>query len=82
MIKTEDVSQNLFHKFGINNTEQSPNQTKFKFKALHLCIDDKYNVTYEFDLNQPREFSITYDVKGPKKDYSSHTLFIKDNDSI
>jgi hypothetical protein len=41
--------------------------------ASHLCICDQYDALYEFP--DPHTFQITYFVKGPKKDYSIHTIF-------
>ncbi|KAI9158178.1 Thiol-specific monooxygenase [Paramyrothecium foliicola] len=41
-------------------------------KAGHLCIDDYYDVKYNFAFRAVnlREWSIEYTVKGPKKDYT------------
>ena len=41
-------------------------------KAGHLCIDDFYNVQYDFAFQAVnlREWSVGYTVKGPKKDYT------------
>lgn len=41
-------------------------------KAGHLCIDDFYNVAYEFvfDAVNLRDWRIQYTVSGPKKDYT------------
>ena len=74
---TSEITDSLFHKFGINHNFFATNQTNFQFKALHLCADDAYNVIYEFNLNKADEFTIAYDVKGPKKNYISHTHFQK-----
>lgn len=41
----------------------------------HYCKPDQYDAAYEF--LSPKEFLITYQVKGPRKDYSSRTLFTK-----
>jgi len=67
----------LFHRFNISNHAYLPDQRQFQFKALHLCIDDKYNVRYEFNLDKPDEFLIVYDVNGPAKKYLSETVFQK-----
>lgn len=41
-----------------------------------LCGSDNYAATYEFDgVVDFNKFSLTYVVKGPKKDYTSVTLF-------
>lgn len=41
----------------------------------HLCKMDFYQAAYRF--NGPEAFTLTYNVKGPKKDYVSETHFIK-----
>lgn len=43
--------------------------------ASHLCLCDHYEATYTF-LN-PTTFRLTYQVKGPKKDYTIDTTFEK-----
>lgn len=71
-----DLTDNqLFHKFNINSHAYLPHQQVFQFMALHLCIDDKYNVRYDFNLTKPDEFLIVYDVNGPAKKYLSETVF-------
>lgn len=44
----------------------------WKAQAGHLCIDDFYNVAYEFRFRAVEldEWTIGYRVKGPKKDYT------------
>ncbi|CAN8099726.1 unnamed protein product [Discula destructiva] len=41
-------------------------------KAGHLCVDDFYDVHYEFKFQAVnlREWSLAYTVKGPQKDYT------------
>jgi hypothetical protein len=41
-------------------------------KAGHLCVDDYYDVEYDFEFAaiNLKEWRIGYSVKGPKKDYS------------
>ncbi|KAI5927587.1 hypothetical protein F4810DRAFT_271509 [Camillea tinctor] len=41
-------------------------------KASHLCIEDLYDVYYEFGFRgvNLREWNLGYTVRGPKKDYS------------
>lgn len=41
--------------------------------AEHLCGKDLYKSHYKFEF--PESFTITHDVKGPKKDYVSETVF-------
>lgn len=49
----------------------------WRAKAGHLCIDDFYNVAYEFCFKAVNldEWSVGYDVKGPKKDYTIHGVY-------
>ncbi|KAH6675357.1 hypothetical protein F5X68DRAFT_235507 [Plectosphaerella plurivora] len=49
----------------------------WKAKAGHLCIDDFYNVAYEFCFRAVNldEWTIGYDVKGPKKDYTIRGVY-------
>lgn len=44
----------------------------WRAKASHLCIEDLYDVHYEFGFQAVnlREWKLGYSVKGPKKDYS------------
>ena len=71
--------QRLFHKFDLiyANKPASSDTDLVKISALHLCSEDIYKVNYEFKMNADRmdEFNITYDVKGPNKNYISQTLF-------
>lgn len=55
------------HKDGIYDGERG-----WKAKAGHLCIDDFYNVDYEFCFKAVnlREWRLGYTVKGPQKDYT------------
>jgi hypothetical protein len=41
-------------------------------KAGHLCIDDFYNVKYQFNFKAVNlwDWRLAYTVKGPKKDYT------------
>lgn len=46
-------------------------------KAGHLCIDDYYNVKYNFAFKAVNleKWSIEYTVNGPKKDYTIHGTY-------
>ncbi len=49
-----------------------------KHTGDHLCVRDKYKAIYEFpDNEQFINFNLTYEVKGPSKDYSACTSFSK-----
>ncbi|KAJ4200567.1 hypothetical protein NW759_015852 [Fusarium solani] len=58
----------LFHE--IEFTEAT--EKGWAAKAGHLCIDDYYNVKYNFAFQAVnlKEWGIEYTVKGPKKDYT------------
>ncbi|KAF5580348.1 FMO1 flavin-containing protein [Fusarium pseudocircinatum] len=68
--KPEDLKRAdyLFHE--IEFTE--PTNKGWKAKAGHLCIDDYYDVKYNFAFQAVnlKEWGIEYTVKGPKKDYT------------
>ncbi|KAF3762681.1 FAD/NAD(P)-binding domain-containing protein [Cryphonectria parasitica EP155] len=46
--------------------------TGWEAKAGHLCVEDFYDVKYEFRFNAVnlRDWSLGYTVKGPQKDYT------------
>ncbi|KAF4451813.1 hypothetical protein F53441_5288 [Fusarium austroafricanum] len=68
--KPEDLKRAdyLFHE--IEFTE--PTEKGWAAKAGHLCIDDYYDVKYNFAFQAVnlKEWGIEYTVKGPKKDYT------------
>ncbi|RGP74262.1 hypothetical protein FLONG3_6174 [Fusarium longipes] len=68
--KPEDLKRAdyLFHE--IEFTE--PTEKGWTAKAGHLCIDDYYDVKYNFAFQAVnlKEWGIEYTVKGPKKDYT------------
>ena len=43
----------------------------WRAKASHLCVDDTYDVEYEFKFRGValEEWRLEYSVKGPSKDY-------------
>lgn len=53
----------------------------WKAKASHLCIEDLYNVTYEFFFEGAglRRWKSKYEVKGPNKDYTIENEFTRPN---
>ncbi|ROV90922.1 hypothetical protein VMCG_09967 [Cytospora schulzeri] len=55
------------HKIGDYDGEKG-----WKAKAGHLCVEDYYNVDYEFCFKAVnlREWRLAYTVKGPQKDYT------------
>ncbi|KAL6904110.1 hypothetical protein GGI43DRAFT_311095 [Trichoderma evansii] len=71
----------LFHEIEFESPPSGDNQKRekegWKAKAGHLCIDDYYNVKYEFAFNKVNlaKWSIEYTVNGPKKDYTIHGTY-------
>jgi hypothetical protein len=49
----------------------------WKATSYHLCIDDHYNVEYEFVFRGTalQWWTMAYDVKGPNKDYRICSTF-------
>lgn len=49
----------------------------WRAKSNHLCIDDFYDVKYEFLFNAVnlKEWSLGYTVKGPQKDYTIDGMY-------
>ncbi|CAK7227605.1 hypothetical protein SBRCBS47491_006627 [Sporothrix bragantina] len=67
--RTDDASKAdyLFHAL-----EFSPTEKGWKATAGHLCIDDFYDVHYQFSLKGVNltKWTLEYAVRGPKKDYT------------
>ena len=54
------------------------NQQDIKAEAFHLCNQDRYEAEYTFfDGELFENFSLMYRVAGPKKAYTSETMFKK-----
>ncbi|KAK6842045.1 hypothetical protein PG987_002905 [Apiospora arundinis] len=75
--KTDDNmrADYLFHdiEFIVPSAEDEVAQNRgWQAKASHLCIEDLYNVQYEFKFQAVNltEWRIGYSVNGPKKDYT------------
>ncbi|KAF5023683.1 hypothetical protein F66182_4249 [Fusarium sp. NRRL 66182] len=68
--KPEDLKRAdyLFHEIEFTNATENG----WEAKAGHLCIDDYYDVKYNFAFQAVNleEWGIEYTVKGPKKDYT------------
>jgi len=49
----------------------------WRARAHHLCIDDTYDVKYEFRFRGValEEWRLEYGVKGPSKDYSIKSVY-------
>lgn len=71
----------LFHEIDFESPPSGDDRRRetegWKAKAGHLCIDDYYNVKYEFAFNKVnvKKWSIEYTVNGPKKDYTIHGTY-------
>jgi len=59
----------LFHRLEFTSSQNA--------SGSHLCQQDKYATLYQFNL--PQSMRIEHIVKGPQKDYVSHTDFRKIN---
>ena len=47
-------------------------------KGDHLCVNDMYRASYKFQSpGENMMFSVTYQVQGPKKDYTHDTIYIR-----
>ncbi|EHK18044.1 uncharacterized protein TRIVIDRAFT_57871 [Trichoderma virens Gv29-8] len=71
----------LFHEIEFEAPPLDDNKKREKggwaAKAGHLCIDDYYNVKYNFAFKAVNleKWSIEYTVNGPKKDYTIHGTY-------
>ncbi|EGO52008.1 hypothetical protein NEUTE1DRAFT_89878 [Neurospora tetrasperma FGSC 2508] len=74
-VKTDDQKKAdyLFHQveFVIPDTGTEDAPQAWRANAGHLCIDDFYDVDYRFNFKAVnlKDWSLAYQVKGPKKDY-------------
>ncbi|PHH78853.1 hypothetical protein CDD80_6143 [Ophiocordyceps camponoti-rufipedis] len=70
--KTDDPNRAdyLFHEMEFR--PRQPGHDAWKATAGHLCIQDYYDVGYDFSFKAVNleKWAIEYTVKGPKKDYS------------
>jgi len=77
-LKTDDNKSidYLFHELEIL---PPVNRSGWRAKAHHLCIDDLYDVKYEFKFRGTllSEWSLEYSVKGPNKDYKLKSLYTR-----
>ena len=64
----------LFHnlEFLIPNEENNVAAKGWQAEASHLCIEDLYDVHYDFNFKAVnlKDWKLAYSVKGPKKDYT------------
>ena len=54
-------------------------QRGWRATASHLCVEDLYDVQYEFNFRAVnlRDWSLGYTVRGPKKDYSISGVYTR-----
>jgi len=66
----------LFHQ--INLLPPSPHGP-WQATSNHFCTPDTYDVAYEFHFqgSNLHTFKISYEVKGPRKDYSTETVYTR-----
>ena len=79
-VKTDDQKKAdyLFHQIGFvvpkkgQNGGEEAGGKGWEATADHLCIDDFYDVHYQFNFQAVnlRDWRLAYTVKGPKKDYT------------
>ncbi|GJC99054.1 pyridine nucleotide-disulfide [Colletotrichum higginsianum] len=76
--KTDDAKRAdyLFHEIEFLPPPEG-HQKPWQAKAGHLCIDDFYDVKYDFAFKAVnlQEWDIQYTVNGPKKDYTIHGVY-------
>ncbi|KAF9873976.1 hypothetical protein CkaCkLH20_08710 [Colletotrichum karsti] len=77
-VKTDDAKKAdyLFHEIEFSQPPEGDDKG-WKAKAGHLCIDDYYNVNYDFIFKAVnlKEWNIEYTVTGPKKDYTIQGVY-------
>ena len=67
----------LFHQ--INISPPQGNFSPWQATSHHLCTPDTYDVAYEFHFQGSNllTFKISYEVTGPRKDYSMETVYTR-----
>jgi hypothetical protein len=68
----------LVHELEILPHEDRPTgRSGWRAKAHHLCINDKYDVKYEFRFKGANieMWTLGYSVKGPNKDYRIESVY-------
>lgn len=84
-VRTDDQKRAdyLFHEIEFvvpaAGEEQDRNDRGWEAKAGHLCVEDFYDVAYEFSFAAVNlsKWRIGYTVKGPKKDYSIDGVYTR-----
>ncbi|KAH8665248.1 hypothetical protein BGZ60DRAFT_411052 [Tricladium varicosporioides] len=69
----------LFHEleFIVPSTPSTSVERPWKAKSSHLCIEDLYDVAYEFWFQGTtlKEWCLEYSVRGPAKDYTIRSVY-------
>ncbi|KAL9017285.1 MAG: hypothetical protein Q9185_005376 [Variospora sp. 1 TL-2023] len=86
-VKPDDRStvDYLFHELRMENSRDVGDRQAFhdkvvlKARAYHLCVDDHYTPNYNFRLKDGflDDWSLTYHVKGPQKDYLAEACYTR-----
>lgn len=78
-VKTDDQKRAdyLFHEVDFAKPEEEGKA--WKATSGHLCIDDFYDVKYQFQFEAVnlKDWRIAYSVKGPKKDYTIDSTYTR-----
>ena len=79
-VKTDDSlkADYIFHDIEFVIPDKDADENKgWEAKASHLCIDDLYDVKYDFAFKAVNlaNWRIRYSVKGPKKDYTIDGIY-------
>lgn len=78
-----DEADYVFHELVFEDDDNSAaavgSAVRLKANGNHLCIKDFYSAFYEFSMQNEvlERWSLTYEVKGPSKDYTSSTTFTR-----
>ncbi|MCJ1330177.1 hypothetical protein MMC10_006860 [Thelotrema lepadinum] len=67
----------LYHELEFQARDPEPQEASWRAKGDHLCEADFYSSQYGFHFNGValKNFTVKHAVKGPKKDYTSETLY-------
>ncbi len=80
-VKTDDQKQAdyLFHEVDFIVPKGGQGGGGWEAAAGHLCIDDFYDVQYQFHFQAVnlRDWRLAYTVKGPKKDYTIDGVYTR-----
>lgn len=83
----ESIVDYLFHSLNFRNSDgkdvgigKSDSQRELTASGDHLCIEDQYNAFYSFRLHNTNamQWSVSYVVLGPKKDYTTKATYTRD----